>query len=145
MFGLRTTAAAFVFALAPVAALADGVIGTAEGELPFEGLYVNDVAALNVTAFRATMTVDFRKVERIEFVEIDPQTQIATVRITFADSYTMPATFSVPDNAPWVAIGAYGRANYDAESLMNGDVQYIQFIPDDTPAEDEPEAAAGGN
>ena len=145
MLGLRTPLAALVLALVPAVAQADGVIGTDEGELPFDGLYVNDIAALNVTAFRATMTVDFRKVERIEFVEIDAQTQMATVRITFLDDYTMPATFSVPENAPWVAIGAYGRANYTAENLMNGDVQYIQFIQTEGASEGEPETVEGAN
>ncbi|MEZ5666775.1 MAG: hypothetical protein R3F55_04950 [Alphaproteobacteria bacterium] len=116
-------------------ALADGVIGTVDGELPFEGLYVKDVAALNVTAYRASMTVDFRKVLRIEFLEIDQTSQMATVRITFLDSYAMPASFSLADNAPWVAIGSYGRANYSAESLLAGDVQYVQFIHDDGDAD----------
>lgn len=145
MLGLRTSLAAVAVALVPAIAHADGVIGTDEGELPFEGLYVNDIAALNVTAFRATMTVDFRKVERIEFVEVDAQSQMATVRITFLDDYTMPATFSVPDNAPWVAIGAYGRANYTAENLMNGDVQYIQFIQTEGAGDEAPETTEGEN
>lgn len=130
----RVAVATTVLLLAPGIAAADGVIGTAEGELPFEGLYVKDVAALNVIAFRAAMTVDFRKVERIEFVEIDTDSQMATVRITFLDSYAMPATFSLADNAPWVAIGPYGRANYSAESLLGGDIQYVQFIHE--PGED---------
>lgn len=131
MVGLRGLAIAAVMAVLPGAALADGVIGTVEGELPFEGLYVKDVAALNVTAFRASMTVDFRKVSRIEFVEVDSESQVATVRITFLDSYTLPATFSVADNSPWVAIGPYGRANYTLENLLSGDVQYVQFVPTD--------------
>jgi hypothetical protein len=120
-----TAAAAIALAAAPAAA--DGIIGTADGELPFEGLYVNDVAALNVTAFRASMTVDFRKVSRIEITEVDPQTQIVTIRITFEDSYTMPATFNLAENAPWIAIGSYGRANYSADALLNGDIQYVVF------------------
>lgn len=135
---LRRLAVAGVLAALPGTALADGVIGTVEGELPFEGLYVKDVAALNVTAFRASMTVDFRKVSRIEFVEIDQETQVASVRITFLDSYTLPATFSVADNAPWIAIGPYGRANYTLENLLAGDVQYVQFVHK---TEDEPQPA----
>ncbi|MGF1624774.1 MAG: hypothetical protein ACFCVH_07810 [Alphaproteobacteria bacterium] len=146
MGGVRAIAAAAMLAAMPAAALADGVIGTVEGELPFEGLYVKDVAALNVTAFRASMTIDFRKVDRIEFVEIDPETQVATIRVTFLDSYAMPATFSVAENAPWVAIGAYGRANYTLENLLNGDVQYIQFVHQEGEVDDggQPESDTGG-
>lgn len=143
MLGLRTTAAAIMFVAATGAAMAEGVIGTAEGELPFDGIYVKDVAALNVTAFRAAMTIDFRKVARIEFVEVDQQTQMATIRVTFQDSYAMPATFSIADNAPWVAIGAYGRANYSAENLLNGDVQYIQFEHDASDSADDATADTG--
>ena len=95
------------------------MIGTVDGELPFEGLYVNDVAALNVTAFRAAMTVDFRKVSRIEIVSVDSGTQVVTVSITFVDSYSMPATFNLAENTPWIAIGSYGRANYSADSLLS--------------------------
>ena len=141
MVGLRRIAAAAVLAVLPGAALAEGVIGTAEGELPFEGLYVKDVAALNVTAFRASMTVDFRKVDRIEFVEVDQDSQVATVRITFVDSYALPATFSIADNVPWVAIGAYGRANYTLENLLAGDVQYVQFVHEPGEVEGEAETA----
>jgi len=142
-----TTAAAIVLTAAPAAA--DGVIGTAEGELPFEGLlYANGVAGLNVTAFRASMTIDFRKVSRIEIVEVDPETQIVSVRITFIDSYTMPATFNLAENAPWKANGSYGQATYTAESLMNGDVQYVVFSHEDegetgSDSELEPEAEGG--
>ena len=145
MRGLRSGGALGVLLAMSGTCLADGVIGTVDGELPFDGLYVKDVAALDVTAFRAAMTVDFRKVQRIEFVEIDPNSQIATVRITFMDSYAMPATFNLADNAPWVAIGPYGRANYSTDSLLNGDVQYVQFIHDDAGDENGDPPVDGGN
>lgn len=141
-------AAALTLATGPAAA--GGIIGTVDGELPFDGLYVNDVAALNVTAFRASMTVDFRKVSRIEITDVDPDTQVVTVRITFVDSYAMPATFNLAENAPWVAIGSYGRATYAADSLLSGDVQYVVFANDGTetpmpapPSEPDTDAEAG--
>ncbi len=115
--------------LAAGSAEAGGTIVTAQGELPFDGLFVNDVGALDVTSFGARMSIVFKSVSQIEFVSVEPENQVATIRITFHDGYAMPAEFPLAENTPWLVIGSYGHAFYDLDALMAGAIDRIEFDP----------------
>ena len=136
---MAATVAGCAMAIAGVAAgsaEAGGTIVTEQGELPFDGLFVNDVGALDVTSFGARMSIVFKSVSQIEFVSVEPESQIATIRVTFHDGYTMPAQFPLAENAPWLVIGSYGHAFYDLDALAAGAIDHIVF---DLPEEEDGE------
>ncbi len=138
--------AALVVGLAG-SAMAGGRIVTPEGDLPFDGLYVNFDdglrSALSVTAFRASIVINFETVRLLEFVGPTETGERMIVRVTFADSYVLEAEFDVAAHAPFVATGAYGRAIYEGAQLSNGDIIRIEF-DEPAPGENTPTIQADG-